>query len=84
MLLSDEHSSQGMLMLSDTYRPQREGEKKDCPMDPYEIIHDKCTFVDSQTMKLQEAPDMVPVGELPRHLLVFGDRYVLLSCQACT
>lgn len=43
-------------------------------MDPYIIMHDKCTFVDSQTMKLQEAPDMVPVGELPRRLLVFGDR----------
>jgi DNA replication licensing factor MCM5 len=28
-------------------------------------------------MKLQEAPDMVPVGELPRHLIIFGDRCVL-------
>lgn len=26
-------------------------------------------------MKLQEAPDLVPVGELPRHLVMFGDRY---------
>lgn len=45
-------------------------------MDPYVIIHDKCTFVDQQTIKLQEAPDMVPVGELPRHVLLSADRFV--------
>lgn len=43
-------------------------------MDPYMIIHPKCTFVDHQTMKLQEAPDMVPVGELPKHMLLSVDR----------
>ena len=57
------------------HRPAPDGQKKDCPLDPYQIIHDKCTFVDSQTMKLQEPPDLVPVGELPRHLMIFGDRY---------
>ncbi|SCZ89828.1 BZ3500_MvSof-1268-A1-R1_Chr9g10610 [Microbotryum saponariae] len=49
---------------------------KECPMDPYVIVHDKCTFVDQQTIKLQEAPDMVPVGELPRHVLLSADRYL--------
>ena len=39
-----------------------------CPMDPYIIIGDKCVMMDVQTLKLQEAPDMVPVGEMPRHL----------------
>lgn len=39
-------------------------------------MHDKCTFVDQQTIKLQEAPDMVPVGELPRHLILSCDRYL--------
>jgi hypothetical protein len=29
-------------------------------------------------MKLQEAPDMVPVGELPRHMLLSVDRFVPL------
>lgn len=52
------------------------GEVKDCPLDPYAIVHDKCSFVDQQTIKLQEAPDMVPVGELPRHLILSADRYV--------
>lgn len=56
--------------------PEPEGQKKDCPIDPYLIIHSKSTFADSQTLKLQEAPDMVPVGELPRHMLLSADRYL--------
>ncbi|TPX72100.1 hypothetical protein SpCBS45565_g00480 [Spizellomyces sp. 'palustris'] len=47
---------------------------KECPLDPYVIIHDKSKFVDQQTLKLQETPGMVPVGELPRHLLLSADR----------
>lgn len=43
-------------------------------MDPYVIVHDKCTFVDQQIIKLQEAPDMVPTGELPRHVTLSADR----------
>ena len=30
----------------------------------------------SQVLKLQEAPDMVPNGELPRHLQLYCDRYL--------
>ncbi|KAJ1656983.1 minichromosome maintenance protein 5 [Dispira simplex] len=48
-----------------------------CPMDPYVIVHDKCKFVDQQTLKLQEAPDLVPVGELPRHILMTCDRFLV-------
>jgi DNA replication licensing factor MCM5 len=66
-----------------------------CPLDPYVILPDQCTFVDSQvafsfrirhvspelvflflqTLKLQEAPETIPTGELPRH--------VILSCERC-
>jgi DNA replication licensing factor MCM5 len=56
--------------------PAPEGQKKDCPMDPYIIVHSKSTFSDHQVLKLQEAPDMVPVGELPRHMLLSADRYL--------
>jgi DNA replication licensing factor MCM5 len=56
--------------------PEVENQKKDCPLDPYLIIHSKSTFADQQTLKLQEAPDMVPVGELPRHMLLSADRYL--------
>jgi DNA replication licensing factor MCM5 len=55
--------------------PEPEGQKKDCPMDPYLIIHSKSMFSDHQTLKLQEAPDMVPVGELPRHIILSTERY---------
>jgi len=47
-----------------------------CPLDPYFIIPDKCSCVDFQTLKLQEAPDMVPIGEMPRHLQLYIDRYL--------
>ncbi|KAJ7630567.1 MCM-domain-containing protein [Roridomyces roridus] len=56
--------------------PETGGQKKDCPIDPYLIIHSKSTFADQQTLKLQEAPDMVPVGELPRHMLLSVDRFL--------
>ncbi|KAK1835777.1 MCM2/3/5 family-domain-containing protein [Podospora conica] len=47
-----------------------------CPMDPYFVMHEKSRFVDQQIIKLQEAPDQVPVGELPRHVLISADRYL--------
>ncbi|KAL7753886.1 minichromosome maintenance protein 5 [Sorochytrium milnesiophthora] len=52
------------------------GTQKECPMDPFIVVHDKCKFVDQQTIKLQEAPDVVPVGELPRHMVMSADRYL--------
>ncbi|KAG9234687.1 MCM2/3/5 family-domain-containing protein [Amylocarpus encephaloides] len=51
------------------------GEER-CPMDPYVVIHESSQFVDQQIIKLQEAPDQVPVGELPRHVLISTDRYL--------
>lgn len=64
--------------------PRRCGRKDDttkqqsepCPLDSYVIVHEKCQFVDQQVIKLQEAPDQVPVGELPRHVLISADRYL--------
>lgn len=47
-----------------------------CPLDPYFVLHEKSVFVDQQVIKLQEAPDQVPVGELPRHVLISADRYL--------
>lgn len=47
-----------------------------CPMDPYFVLHEKSRFVDQQVIKLQESPDQVPVGELPRHVLISADRYL--------
>jgi DNA replication licensing factor MCM5 len=50
--------------------------QKKCPLDPFIIVHDKSHFVDQQTLKLQETPGSVPVGELPRHMLLSADRYI--------
>lgn len=47
-----------------------------CPPDPYVVVHEKSTFIDQQVLKLQESPDAVPVGEMPRHILVQVDRYL--------
>lgn len=47
-----------------------------CPLDPYFVVHEKCQFIDQQILKLQEAPDQVPVGELPRHIKISADRYL--------
>ncbi|KAL3450498.1 MCM2/3/5 family-domain-containing protein [Aspergillus insuetus] len=56
-------------------QPGDEPETK-CPLDPYVVAHEKSQFVDQQVLKLQEAPDQVPVGELPRHVLISADRYL--------
>ncbi|KAB0790340.1 hypothetical protein PPYR_02088 [Photinus pyralis] len=47
-----------------------------CPLDPYFIIPDKCNCVDFQILKLQELPDEIPQGEIPRHLTLYADRYL--------
>ncbi|KAJ5104390.1 hypothetical protein NUU61_001737 [Penicillium alfredii] len=59
-------------------RPKDPGDQpgEQCPLDPYQVHHEKCQFVDQQVLKLQEAPDQVPVGELPRHVLISADRYL--------
>lgn len=47
-----------------------------CPVDPFFIMPDKCSCVDFQVLKLQELPDHIPQGEMPRHLQVYCDRYL--------
>ncbi|CAO3689732.1 unnamed protein product [Umbelopsis ramanniana] len=58
-------------------RPLDDTNNTRCDMDSYYVVHDKCKFVDSQTLKLQEAPDMVPVGDLPRHTILNADRFLV-------
>ncbi|CAJ0918558.1 unnamed protein product, partial [Mesorhabditis belari] len=52
------------------------GQMQRCPMDPYVILPDKCICVDYQTLKLQENPEDIPHGEMPRHLPLYVDRYL--------
>ena len=50
------------------------GAQEDCGLDPFVIVPDKCHYVDHQVLKLQEPPDTVPTGEMPRHILLSVDR----------
>jgi DNA replication licensing factor MCM5 len=37
-------------------------------------VGDKCRYVDQQTLKLQEAPESVPTGEMPRNIILCAER----------
>ena len=39
-----------------------------CPLDSNYIVANLCSYVDQQTVKLQEIPEDVPTGEMPRHI----------------
>lgn len=45
-----------------------------CSVDPYYIVPEECEFKDYQTLKLQEAPELVPTGEMPRSFIVSCER----------
>jgi len=45
-----------------------------CGPNSYVVMADECSYVDQQNFKLQEAPEMVPTGEMPRNLLLSADR----------
>mmetsp|Transcript_4360 Transcript_4360/g.13789 ORF Transcript_4360/g.13789 Transcript_4360/m.13789 type:complete len:622 (+) Transcript_4360:460-2325(+) len=47
---------------------------EDCGSSPYVIVPDDCLYIDQQNLKLQEAPETVPTGEMPRSTLVVVDR----------
>lgn len=40
------------------------------------IMADQCEYIDQQTLKLQESPEAVPTGEMPRHIMLSVDRSV--------
>lgn len=46
-------------------------------MAPYVIMADNCEYMDQQTLKLQEAPEVVPTGEMPRNVMLSVDRYLV-------
>lgn len=45
-----------------------------CPLDPYIVIPELSKFSDSQYLKIQESPEDVPPGEMPRHISAAVDR----------
>jgi DNA replication licensing factor MCM5 len=53
---------------------QHQQMNNDCPMFPYTAVPDESIFVDQQTIKLQETPDRVPTGEMPRSVVCAMER----------
>lgn len=47
-----------------------------CPLDPYQMLPEKCKCIDFQTLKLQELPECTPQGGMPRHLKLYCDRHL--------
>ncbi|CAF0980210.1 unnamed protein product [Rotaria sp. Silwood1] len=45
-----------------------------CQLDPYFVMPDKCQCIDFQILKLQEAPEFVLHGEMPKHIQLYCDR----------
>ena len=48
-----------------------------CGPNTYVVIADNCEYIDQQTLKLQESPEVVPTGEMPRNVLLTIDRYLV-------
>jgi len=53
------------------------GQMDKCPPNPFVIIDDLCEYVDEQSLKLQELPDHVPTGEMPRHVDLIVSQYLV-------
>lgn len=46
----------------------------ECGLQTYEIDVDQCDYVDQQKLKLQESPEVVPTGEMPRNIMAVVDK----------
>jgi DNA replication licensing factor MCM5 len=55
-------------------------DKANCGLNSYVMNTDKCDFVDQQVLKLQEAPELIPTGEMPRTVLLTTDRGLTDKC----
>lgn len=62
-----------------THAPAGEsgGSTKRCRPNPYVMLPMECQYEDQQVLKIQELPEDVPTGELPRHVTVVLDRYLV-------
>jgi len=51
-----------------------------CPSNPWTIVDELSEFIDDQTLKLQELPEHVPVGEMPRSFDLHVHEYSVDKC----
>lgn len=54
-----------------------ENQSERCPLDPFVVLPDRSKYVDMQTLKLQENPEDVPTGEMPRSMMLSIDRHMV-------
>eukprot|EP01083_Nonionella_stella_P074460 202004_1 len=59
-----------------------DGQSEQCPMDPFVVLPDKSKFVDIQKLRLQEMPEDVPTGEMPRHISLSVERNLVNKVNA--
>jgi len=60
------------------------GQMEKCPPNPFLVVDDLCEFVDEQKLKLQELPEHVPVGEMPRSVDLVVHQYLVDQCTPGT
>lgn len=48
--------------------PGAETQGPKCSLDPYQLLSDESHYIDVQTVRLQELPDAVPTGDIPRQI----------------
>lgn len=51
--------------------------KEKCPLDSYQVVSEKSDFVDHQSLKLQEPPETIPTGDIPRSYNLICERYLV-------
>ena len=51
-------------------------DRQKCKMDTYRVVTEKCDYIDQQYLKIQEAPELIPTGEMPRTFQLTCDRYL--------
>ena len=56
----------------------------DCGKFPYAVVPDESQYIDQQKLKLQEAPEQVPTGEMPRAVEAVVDRALVDSAPPGT
>lgn len=65
----------GVTIPSSCDRDGAQGE--DCGKDTFDVMADMCEYIDQQTLKVQECPEVVPTGEMPRSVIMSVDRYLV-------
>jgi len=60
------------------------GQMEKCPPNPFTVVDDLCEFLDEQKLKLQELPEHVPVGEMPRSVDLVVHQYLVDKCTPGT